>query len=124
MGINGSFELCHLRVTCKQETHLKNLGKTQARMHEFPGGPAVTNLPCNAADTGSIPGRRVNIPHALEKRSLCTTAGELCATSKDPACDEQRLHEVQIRPRKPNKLKKKKEEEVTVKGSSGVDNPI
>ena len=30
----------------------------------FPGGPAVTNLPCSAGDTGSIPGWRTKISQA------------------------------------------------------------
>ena len=33
----------------------------------FPGGPAVTNLPCNAGDAGSIPGWRIrsHVPKSL-----------------------------------------------------------
>ena len=31
---------------------------------DFPGGPVVKNPPCNAGDTGSIPGRETNSPHA------------------------------------------------------------
>ena len=30
----------------------------------FPGGPVVNNLPCNAGDTVSIPGQGTKIPHA------------------------------------------------------------
>ena len=30
----------------------------------FPGGPVVNNPPCNAGDTGSVPGRGTKIPHA------------------------------------------------------------
>ena len=30
----------------------------------FPGGPVVNNLPCNAGDTGSIPGQGTKILHA------------------------------------------------------------
>ena len=33
----------------------------------FPGGPVVTNLPCNAGDAGSIPCRGTKIPHAVEQ---------------------------------------------------------
>ena len=29
---------------------------------DFPGGPVVRNPPCNARDTGSIPGRETKIP--------------------------------------------------------------
>ena len=28
------------------------------------GGPVIKNLPCNAGDVGSIPGRGTKIPHA------------------------------------------------------------
>ena len=30
----------------------------------FPGGPVVKDLPCNAEDTGSIPGWGAKNPHA------------------------------------------------------------
>ena len=46
---------------------------------DFPGGPVVKNLPSNAGDAGSIPGRGTRIPHAAEQLSLC-------AARKDPAC--------------------------------------
>ena len=32
---------------------------------DFPGGPMVKNLPCNAEDVGSIPGWGTRIPHAV-----------------------------------------------------------
>ena len=32
---------------------------------DFPGGPVVENLPYNAGDVGSIPGRGTKIPHAV-----------------------------------------------------------
>ena len=40
----------------------------------IPGGPVVKNLPCNAGDGGSIPGRETKIPHAEEQLSLCPRA--------------------------------------------------
>ena len=33
---------------------------------DFPGGPVVKNLPCNAGDVGSIPGQGTKILHAVE----------------------------------------------------------
>ena len=36
----------------------------------FPGGPVVKNLPCNAGDVGSIPGQGTKIPHAAGQLSL------------------------------------------------------
>ena len=43
---------------------------------DFPGGPVVKNLPSNAGDVGSIPGRGTKIPHAVGQLSLCTTTTE------------------------------------------------
>ena len=43
---------------------------------EFPGGPVVENLPCNAVDMGSIPGWGTKIPHAMEQLSSCATTRE------------------------------------------------
>ena len=39
----------------------------------FPGGPAVTTLPCNAGDVGLIPGQGTKIPHVVEQLSLGAT---------------------------------------------------
>ena len=39
----------------------------------FPHGPVVKNLPCNAEDMGSISGQGTKIPHAVEKPSPCAT---------------------------------------------------
>ena len=38
---------------------------------DFPGGPVVKNLPCNAGDLGSIPGCKTKILHAMEQLRLC-----------------------------------------------------
>ena len=40
---------------------------------DFPGGPVVENLPCNAGDTGLIPGGGTKIPQAKEQLTLYTT---------------------------------------------------
>ena len=66
---------------------------------DFPGGPVVKNLPCNARDVGLIPGWGTKIPYAVEQLSPCTATTEcmcsraqapqlesLCATVKDPTC--------------------------------------
>ena len=42
----------------------------------FPGGPVVRNLPCNAGDTGFIPGWGTKIPRATERLSSCATTTE------------------------------------------------
>ena len=37
-------------------------------MHkDFPDGPRVKNLPCNARGPDSIPGQGTKIPHTVEK---------------------------------------------------------
>ena len=45
----------------------------------FPAGPVVKNLPSNAGDAGSIPGRGTKIPH---------TVGQVSprATTTEPEC--------------------------------------
>ena len=60
---------------------------------DFPGGPVVKNLPCNAGDMSSIPGRGNKTPHAAEQLSLHTPTTEHSATtresvhhSEDPVC--------------------------------------
>jgi len=43
---------------------------------DFSGGPVVKNLPSDARDTGSIPGQRTKIPHALGQLSPCAATTE------------------------------------------------
>jgi len=43
---------------------------------DFPGGPVVKNLPCNAGDLGSIPGGGIKIPHAVGQLNPCTETTE------------------------------------------------
>ena len=45
----------------------------RVQSRNFPGGPVVKNLPCNAGDTGLIPGRGTKILHAVEKPGPCAT---------------------------------------------------
>ena len=45
---------------------------------DFPGGPVVKNLPSNAGNTSSIPGRGTKIPHAMGQLSLRAAARETC----------------------------------------------
>ena len=44
---------------------------------DFPGGPVVKNLPCNAGDAGLLPGQRTKIPHAAGQLSPHATTTEL-----------------------------------------------
>ena len=50
---------------------------------DFPGDPVVKNLPCNAGDSGLIPGLEIEIPHAAGQLSLCSAS---CTATKEPAC--------------------------------------
>ena len=43
---------------------------------EFPSGPVVKNLPCNAGDSGSILSQETKIPHAAELLRPCATTRE------------------------------------------------
>ena len=43
---------------------------------DFTTGPVIRSLPCNAGDTGSIPGQETGIPHPSEPVSPCTATGE------------------------------------------------
>ena len=57
----------------------------------FPGDPVVKNLPCNAGDGGSIPGRRTKIPHAtVERLSPYATLESLCTATTSPRPQLQR----------------------------------
>ena len=42
----------------------------------FPGGPVVKNLPCNAGYTGSIPSQGTKTPHARKQLSSQATTTE------------------------------------------------
>ena len=75
-------------LTLLMETPAK---RTVNNFRDFPGGPVVRNLPCNAGDAGSIPGRGTNTQHAAGQLSSHTTTTEstcpsqsLCAKAKDP----------------------------------------
>ena len=48
----------------------------------------VKNPPCNAGDTGSIPGQGIKIPNATEQLSLCTITRESTAVKDLARCKE------------------------------------
>ena len=61
----------------------------------FPGGTVVENLPANAEDMGSSPGKG-KIPHATEQLSPCDTTTEPTHLEPVPhnkrGCDSERPH--------------------------------
>ena len=59
---------------------------------DFPGGPVVKNLPSNAGDAGSIPGRGTKIPHAVGQLSLHTATTEpVCSGAHMPQLEKPML---------------------------------
>ena len=50
----------------------------------FPGGPLVKNLPCNAGNVGLIPGLETKIPQTSRQLSLRPVLKIPCATTKTP----------------------------------------
>ena len=74
----------------------------------------VKNLPCNAGDTGSIPGQGTKIPHAPEQLSLPATTTKACMpwslctaitepTTRQSVHHNQRSHMLQLRSDTANK---------------------
>ena len=65
---------------------------------DFPGGPVVKNLPCNAGDTGLIPGWGTNTPYATEQLNPCMRHNQRNqVASSEPACGNRRSHMPQLR---------------------------
>ena len=42
------------------------MSRIEIRSGDFPSGPVVKNLPCNAEDASSVPDQGTKIPHAKE----------------------------------------------------------
>ena len=60
---------------------------------DFPGGPVVKNLPCNAEDVSSTPGQGTKISHAEEQLSLCETTREsACCNERSWRMQRRSLH--------------------------------
>ena len=67
-------------------------------MRDFPCGPTVKDLPCNAMDTGSILGWGTKIPYATEQRSPCVPATEAVCSNKRSRVMKRRSRVLQPRP--------------------------
>ena len=52
---------------------------------DFPGGPAVKNLPSNAGDAGPLPGQGTKIPHAAGQLGLRAKLESPRAAITEPA---------------------------------------
>ena len=62
---------------------------------DFPGGPAVKNLPYNVGDTGSIPRQRPKIPHAVGQLNPCATTTEPVSLEPVPRNEGSQQREAQ-----------------------------
>ena len=51
---------------------------------DFPGGPEVKSLLCDAGDMGLDP--RLGIPHAVKNGAHAPQLDSLCTATEDPAC--------------------------------------
>ena len=74
---------------CKKVELFKGSGR------DFPGGPVVKNLPCNAGDVCSLPGQGTKISHAMEQLGLHATAGESVCHSERSRAMPGRSHRPQ-----------------------------
>ena len=109
MGSKGE----HKKKVSKKMNELTSLKKN---FWDFPGGPVVKNLPHNAGDANSIPGRRTKVPHAVEQLSPSTTSRE-SVSCNDPArcsehpecCHSTKTRHSQINEQTSKIVKKKKE---------------
>ena len=59
---------------------------------DVPGGPVVKNLPCNAEDTGLIPGWGAKILHAAEHQGPCITTTEPTPQAESPRATTTEAH--------------------------------
>ena len=65
---------------------------------DFPDGPVAKNPPCNAADSGSIPGQGIKIPHAEQKLSPWATTRESMCRSEKSHMMQGRSQALQLKP--------------------------
>ena len=64
--------------------HVPLWGESEKGSQDLPSGPVVKNLPCNAGDASSIPGRGTKIPHVSGQVSPPATT-----TEKFTHCNEE-----------------------------------
>ena len=87
---------------------LEDLGR------DFPGGPMAKSLPCNARDTGLIPGWGTKIPHVVGQLSQLASTRESTLQFTDytirekPVCCNRRSQMLKLRPDMANKYINKK----------------
>ena len=90
-------------------------------MRDFLGGPVAGNLPANAEDTGSVPGRiGFHMPQgswAHVWQILKPTHPRACAPQQEKALQWEawplQLEKAQVQQQRPSTAKKKKDEEIS-----------
>jgi len=68
--------LLHVFLTFYSTVFLLSANKREC-LEDFPGGPVVKNLPCDAGRAGSIPGQKTEIPQDVEQLSPHAITTEL-----------------------------------------------
>ena len=86
------FHHCHFGISVTPELTKRSLKKKKhTAIRDFPGGPVVRNLPCNAGNVGSIPGWGTKIPRVVgATEPMCLNyRTRNKTTTKDPTCHDQ-----------------------------------
>ena len=79
--------LLHVFLTFYSTVFLLSANK-QVCLEDFPGGPVVKNLPCDAGRAGSIPGQKPEIAQVVEQLSPHAITTELeCSGAPGPSVD-------------------------------------
>ena len=88
--INSGLPRCRQIFYCLSHQGSPVSSRATQSVGTLPGGPVITNPPCNAGDVGFIPAWGTKTPHALEHLRL-RAATRVCAP-------HQRSHMMQLRP--------------------------
>ena len=65
-----------IKTTVRYHPTFLRMAAIKKQNRDFFSGPVVKNLPPNAGEVGSIPGRGTKIPQATGQLSRSTTTGE------------------------------------------------
>ena len=83
----SAFNSVHAIGFCLPSLPLKLRKESESKQFQagdLPGSPVDKNLPCNAGDTGSIPGRGTKIPRAATTGACAPQLESPSAAAKDP----------------------------------------
>ena len=66
---------------------IKRRANQNQRAGDFPSGPVIKHPPCNAGDSGLIPGQGTRTPHAVEQlKAHVPQLESSCTAAKDSMC--------------------------------------